>query len=181
MRLIGAALLVAAIAHNSPAVGCEWDGPYIPKLPNESKADQERRMSEAFFKEGVLRDYRHQKQMFAEARAVFLGEIVKATRSESAHDALQASVTVRPLKALKGTLPTRMATLASTNGSGLCYPMGDGEAPFASKGDFVIVFTGLKIIKNFRPNGMDSMDVRFPLAEEIVDGLSGSGIEDLNP
>jgi hypothetical protein len=180
MRLIAAALLVAAIAHNSPAFGCEWDGPYIPKLPNESKADQEKRMSEAFFKEGVLRDYRHQKQMFAEARAVFLGEIVEATRSESAQGALQASVTVRPWKALKGRLP-KVVRLASTDGSGLCYPMGDGEAPFASKGDFVVVFTGLKIIKNFRPNGIDSMDVRFPLAEEIVKGLSGSGIEDLNP
>ena len=180
MRTKALVFLAVALFTSAAAAACEFDGPYIPKLPNETEAEQESRMEAAFDRAAVLREYERQKSNFQEARSVFLGQIIESTTTEPQPGVDEVVATVKPLRAFKGGMPSQPQTLRSTNSSGLCYPMGDGYAPYARKGDFVIVFMGVKTYGKLRPNGIDSMDIRKPMAEELVEGLKAYGIDDLN-
>jgi hypothetical protein len=104
MRFIGLAVLIATAAP-TPIMACEFDGPFVPKLSNESAADREGRIERAYDDAEVIREYSRQTSNFASANAVYLGEIIRSSQSDSGSGIRTGIVSVKPLASFKGAMP----------------------------------------------------------------------------
>lgn len=160
-------LLMAATPQAAQA--CEYDEPLF-QLPGETEADARTRGYEALSDYLNKQHLDHEVYVFENAKIIYLARVV----AQGAEKGLPASATVRPVKGLKGPLPTSDRTLSDIPAGGLCTHRGDGDGAFGKVGEPVLVFEGLAVSEDL-PRGIESFRTRFLRSYEVLEALASSG------
>ena len=147
----------------------------MPQLPNETAEQHAERRSQAQVDRDTIWEYNRQEALVENASRTFLGEVSMSTVTAAG----RSIATVKPVLAVKGTLPAQAVRLENYPVAGCApFPAIDGEGALAKKGDLVFVFTGLEPHPEFRPRGIDSLMTRRILDETLVEALKNYGLED---
>jgi hypothetical protein len=172
---VKAALFFLALMVSQPALGCEYD-PFLFQLPGETDQVAQARSERIAADASVLRHFDREKYDFEHAASIFLARVTaKAPARDAAGKLELPSTTVRPLTALKGSLPTSVMTLTDdATGGGMCTDFGDGHGAWSKVSDLVVVFAGLPKTRD-RPRGVDSFDVSDIRTVELLDKLRAFG------
>jgi len=104
--------------------------------------------------------------VFANARIIYVAEIVSGAESPSKVDGFHASV-VKPLKAIRGELPDELRTLSAIDPLIGCSPIGDGDGAYKPAGALVFVFEGLP--KSHYPGGVQSFGIESAEKSELIE------------
>jgi hypothetical protein len=148
----------------------------VPRLPNETAEQHAGRRNQAASDRSTIWEYQRQEALVEKAMGAFLGEVLTSTVNNRRTVAM-----VKPLLAVKGTLPAQPLRLENYDLPGHCvpFPAIDGEGALGQKGDLVFVFTGLETHPVFRPRGIDSLKTsRTILNQTLVKALKRYGLKD---
>jgi hypothetical protein len=171
-------LVLAATAMPIPAFACP---PPLapPRLPGEPDKAYEERSSANIGAQTAEGQRAYQVQLGEQAERIFIGTVQASREIDLADGSKGHEVDVRPVRALKGVLPKKAATLrdgAVTE----CGNLGGGSATGAAPGDYVIVFEGVDT--GFVPNtgkvGIFVSEARDPL---LIKSLFEAGAEATPP
>ena len=99
-----------------------------------------------------VRQHELTEALVAEAPIIYLARVAEAQKDANYFN---YAATVQPLKAIKGRLPG-VRTLRATAPTSCGISNGDGDGSYASVGELVVVFEGVRKKKD-RPRGIDSV------------------------
>jgi len=181
MRFYRHLFVSALIACAAPVFACETQ-PDISQLPGETAKDAAQRFQKTFADQGVIQKYERESFGLKNASVIYLATVVRLDRGHQGvglKTSVLPTATVKPLEAIKGSLPKANRELA-TSGLTSCGDRGDGEATTADIGTIVIVFEGLPK-SEWLPNGIDSIRATNARTFELLDPLYPHGKLIANP
>jgi hypothetical protein len=124
-------------------------------------------------------EYDHDEEyVFANARVIYIGKVVAVTDLQRISETYFATSTVKPLKAVKGTLPREQRALSAMRPPYGCGSHGDGDGAFEAVGTLVFVFEGLPSPGNY-PRGIQSFAITQGEKPELLEHISRMSEEDL--
>jgi hypothetical protein len=144
-------LLLIGMTYGSSAMACEIDTP-TSWLPGYSQEQVDERQREILRAMSYVRQHERTEALVAKAPIIYLARVVQAQHDDNYFSYVAK---VEPLKAIKGKLPG-VRTLQGTAPSSCGIPYGDGDGTYASVGELVVVFEGVRRSKD-RPRGIDSV------------------------
>jgi hypothetical protein len=174
VRTIAFITLSAAVSAQ-PAVACEWD-PFLFQLPDETVAQANERSRNIHPDLETVSHFNRETRDYETASTIYLARVI--SRQED-RDRYELSANVRPLHALKGSLPTHDRTQTAHAAGGLCTDRGDGTGAFSKAGDLVVVFENVPTSED-RPRGIDSFSAMEIRTVDLLDKLRefGKDLED---
>ena len=169
-RLTTGCIAISAALTSLPVSACEQD-PFLFQLRGETEADAQERSDKGSEDRSVVEHYQRETDDFEKAIRVYLAKVISRTHGRyEPGNVVLPSTKVRPVTAMKGSLPSEDRILTDEAASGMCSDLGDGEGAFANADDLLIVFEGLPITLE-RPRGIDSFHARhirtIPLLDEM--------------
>ena len=114
---------VSALA-STPVVACEVD-PFLFLLPGETELTAQMRSNRISSDHRTVQQYEREKRDLEKAEAIYLARVEERTLGDF-KSRIPPSTSIRPIHALKGSLPLGLRTLTDQDEGGMCSDVGDG-------------------------------------------------------